>query len=203
MQQTLQHPISCYGIGVHSGKNTQVTLKPAPANTGVLFVRTDVSAVDNKILARYDNVYDTTLSTSIKNLAGIQVSTIEHLMAAIWGCNIDNIIVELDGQEVPIMDGSSKPFLFMIEYAGIKIQNAPKKHLKLLKEVNVADNGCDLFAQPSKNLHVDLSIDFTSPVIGQQKHSLNGKQNFRSEIADSRTFGFLKETRLSTKQRPS
>lgn len=193
MQQTLKNPISCYGIGLHSGNKTQVTLKPAPANTGVIFIRTDISQADNLVAAQYNNVCDTTLSTSIKNLAGTQISTIEHLMAAVWGCGIDNIIIEIDGPEVPIMDGSSKPFVFMIEYTGIKMQNAPKKHLKILKEIGVIDNGCELFASPNKTLSIDLSIDFASPAIGKQQYSLNEKFSFRDEIADSRTFGFLDE----------
>jgi UDP-3-O-[3-hydroxymyristoyl] N-acetylglucosamine deacetylase len=193
MQQTLQNPISCFGIGVHSGNKTQVTLKPAPTNSGVIFVRTDVTQVDNKVYATYNNVCDTTLSTSIKNIAGTQISTIEHLMAAIWGCGIDNIIVEIDGPEVPIMDGSSKPFVFMIEYAGIKEQNLSKKHLQLLKEIHVSDNGCEIFAKPSENFHVDLTIDFASAAIGKQQHSISARQSFRDEIADSRTFGFLHE----------
>ena len=193
MQYTLQNPISCFGIGVHSGNKTQVTLKPAPANNGVTFIRTDISQVDNRVSATYNNVFDTTLSTSIKNIAGTQISTIEHLMAAIWGCNIDNIIVEIDGPEVPIMDGSSKPFVFMIEYAGIKTQNAPKKQLKLLKEIHVFDNDCEIFAKPAENLQIDLTIDFASSAIGKQQHSLNKKANFRTEIANSRTFGFLHE----------
>jgi UDP-3-O-[3-hydroxymyristoyl] N-acetylglucosamine deacetylase len=193
MQQTLQNPISCFGIGVHSGNKTQVTLKPAPTNSGVIFVRTDVTQVDNRVYATYNNVCDTTMSTSIKNIAGTQISTIEHLMAAIWGCGIDNIIVEIDGPEVPIMDGSSKPFVFMIEYAGIKEQNLSKKHLQLLKEIHVSDNGCEIFAKPSENFHVDLTIDFASTAIGKQQHSLSAKHSFRDEIADSRTFGFLHE----------
>ena len=193
MQQTLQNPISCYGIGLHSGNKTQVTLKPAPANTGVVFVRTDISQADNLVTAQYNNVCDTILSTSIRNIAGTQISTIEHLMAAIWGCGIDNIVIEIDGPEVPIMDGSSKPFVFMIEYAGIKMQNAPKKHLKILKDIGVIDNGCELFASPNKTFSIDLSIDFASPAIGKQQCSLNEKLNFRDEIADSRTFGFLNE----------
>ncbi|CAN0586038.1 unnamed protein product [Ectocarpus sp. 12 AP-2014] len=193
MQQTLQNPISCYGIGLHSGNKTQVTLKPAPANTGVVFIRTDISQTDNLVTAQYNNVCDTILSTSIKNFAGTQISTIEHLMAAIWGCGIDNIVIEIDGPEVPIMDGSSKPFVFMIEYAGTKVQNAPKKYLKILKDICVTDNGCELFASPGKKLNIDLSIDFASPAIGKQQYSLNEKQNFRNEVADSRTFGFLDE----------
>lgn len=193
MQYTIQHPISCYGIGLHSGNETQVTLKPAPANMGVVFVRTDVSQIDNKIVALYNNVCDTILSTSIKNDSGARIETIEHLMAAIWGCGIDNIIIEIDGPEVPIMDGSSKPFIFMIECAGIKAQNAKKKHLILTKEISISDNGCDIFAKPSDELQIELTIDFASSAIGKQTHTLGAPGNFRDQIADSRTFGFLHE----------
>ena len=193
MQTTISNPISCYGIGVHSGKKTQVTLKPAKQNTGVVFVRTDVSVVDNQISASYKNVFDTTLSTSIKNLAGIQVSTIEHLMAAIWGSALSNVIVEIDGPEVPIMDGSSQPFVFMIECAGIKTLNTPKKHLKLLKDIQISDNGCEIFASPSDNIHIDLTIDFASSAIGRQQHIFTPESSFIKDIANSRTFGFLQE----------
>ena len=193
MQTTIQNPISCYGIGVHSGKKTQVTLKPAKPGTGVVFVRTDVDTLDNKIQASYCNVFDTTLSTSIKNNAGIQVSTIEHLMAAIWGCSISNIIIEIDGPEVPIMDGSSKPFVFMIECAGKKQQNAAMRFLKLIKEVRVTDNGSEIIAQPSTETYIDLTIDFASPVIGKQQHVFSSNVSFKDEIADSRTFGFVHE----------
>ncbi len=193
MQTTIQNPISCYGIGVHSGEKTQVTLKPAKPGTGVVFVRTDVTAFDNKIQASYCNVFDTTLSTSIRNNAGTQVSTIEHLMAAIWGCSISNIIIEVDGPEVPIMDGSSKPFVFMIECAGRKQQNAPMRYLKLIKEVRVNDGGSEIIARPFGEAYIDLTIDFTSPVIGKQQHVFSSNVSFKDEIADSRTFGFVHE----------
>lgn len=193
MQTTIRTPISCYGIGVHSGKKTQVTLKPAAQNTGVIFIRTDVTSVDNKIYASYDNVFDTTLSTSIKNLANIQISTIEHLMAAIWGCSLTNVIVEIDGPEVPIMDGSSQPFVFMIECAGLKNLNAPTKYLKLLKDIHVFDNGSEIFASPSERPHIDLTIDFASPAIGKQQHIFTHEASFRDDLANSRTFGFLHE----------
>ncbi len=193
MQSTIQNPVSCYGIGVHSGKKTQVTLKPAKPDTGVVFVRTDVTAFDNKIQASYCNVFDTTLSTSIKNNTGTQVSTIEHLMAAIWGCSISNIIIEIDGPEVPIMDGSSKPFVFMIECAGKKQQNVATRFLKLVKEVRVNDGGSEIIARPSMETYVDLTIDFASPVIGKQQHVFSSNVSFKDEIADSRTFGFLHE----------
>ena len=193
MQLTIQNPISCFGIGVHSGNKTQVTLKPANKDVGIVFVRTDVSSVDNKILAHYANVYDTSLSTSIKNNADICVSTIEHLMAAIWGCGIDNLIIEIDGLEVPIMDGSSKPFVFMLECAGLKSLNSPRKHLKLLKEIKVEDSGTEILACPSDDMIIDLTIDFTSKIIGKQKHIFSSENNFKDDIANSRTFGFVQD----------
>src|SRR4051794_23840225 len=110
MQVSILNPVSCYGIGVHSGRTVQLTLKPAKENIGIVFVRTDVQQEINFIEAVYSNVSETALSTTIKNQHNVQVSTVEHLMAALWGLAIDNVIVELDGPEVPIMDGSSKPF---------------------------------------------------------------------------------------------
>ena len=193
MQLTIQNPISCFGIGVHSGNKTQVTLKPASKDVGIIFVRTDVSSVDNRIIANYANVFDTSLSTSIKNNADIYVSTIEHLMAAIWGCGIDNLIIEIDGLEVPIMDGSSKPFVFMLECAGLKYLNAPRKYLKLLKEIKVTDSGSEIFACPSDEMMIDLTIDFTSKIIGKQKHTFSAGNNFKDDIANSRTFGFVQD----------
>lgn len=193
MQHTLQHSISCSGIGIHSGNPTKITLKPAPVNSGIIFIRTDVSQVNNLLFAKYNNVYDTTLSTSIKNTAGIHVTTIEHLMAAMWGCNIDNIIVEINGPEVPIMDGSSKTFVSMIEYAGVRIQQAANKSLKILKEIYVNEHDCEIVATPDIKLNIDLSIDFASSVIGKQQCYIDKKQDFIDNIADSRTFGFLYE----------
>ncbi len=193
MQLTVQNTISCFGIGVHSGKNTQVTLKPAPRDCGIVFIRTDVTKVDNKIYASYSNVFDTRLSSSIKNDANISVSTIEHLMAAIWSCSIDNLIVEIDGPEVPIMDGSSKPFVFMLECAGAKNTNGNKTILKLLKEVKIEDSGSEIVASPADKLSINLTIDFPSKIIGKQNYVFSSETNFKEEIANSRTFGFVHE----------
>lgn len=194
MQQiSLLKPISCYGIGVHSGKLAQLTLKPARENTGIIFVRTDVSGVNNFIEASYCNVSDTTLSTTIKNSSNIQVSTVEHLMAALWGCGVDNAIVEIDGPEVPIMDGSSKPFVFMIECAGKKLQNAPKKYLKILKEIKVSHQDSELFCTPAPYMSVDLTIDFASRAIGKQNLFFSRIESFTENIADARTFGFVED----------
>ena len=166
-QSTIINPISCYGIGVHSGQNIQLTLKPAKPNTGIIFVRTDVQSEINYIAASYLNVADTAMSTNLQN-QHIRVSTIEHLMAALWGCGIDNVIVELDGPEVPIMDGSSKAFVFMIECAGKKLQNVAKKYLKILKKIRVSDQNREIIVSKSKTMHINLTIEFDSKVIGKQ-----------------------------------
>ncbi|MFY9589947.1 UDP-3-O-acyl-N-acetylglucosamine deacetylase [Rickettsia endosymbiont of Halotydeus destructor] len=198
MQISIQKPVSCYGIGVHSGKIAQLTLKPAKEDTGIVFVRTDILTEEtNYIESNYLNVFDTQLSTSIKNSHGVYVSTIEHLMAALWGCGIDNAIIEIDGPEVPIMDGSSKPFVFMIECAGRKLQHTPKKYLKILKEIKVIHKDCELLCSPSSNMTIDLTIDFTSKVIGRQNLIFSGNEpgdnSFKKNIADARTFGFIQD----------
>ncbi len=193
MQATILSPVSCYGVGVHSGKIIELTLKPAPQNSGIVFVRTDIRQEINFIPVNYLNVSDTALSTTIANEHKIHVSTIEHLMAALWGCGIDNLIVEIDGPEVPIMDGSSKPFIFMIEYAGKLLQNAPKKYLKILKEVKAIHKDCEIICTPSTSMMVDLTIDFSSKAIGKQQLIFSDKESFKDNIADARTFGFVHE----------
>ncbi len=194
MQTTIRHPVSCCGIGVHSGRKIQLTLIPASkTNTGIVFVRTDVRDVDNCIPALYSNVLDTALATSIVNDAKVKISTIEHLMAALHGCGIDNLIVEVDGPEIPIMDGSSKPFVFMTEYAGIKYFNVKKKSLKLLKNISVTDKDCEIHASPSDHAMIDLTIDYPSAAIGRQQMTFCDISKFNQEIAPSRTFGFLQD----------
>ncbi len=195
MQTTIQYPVSCYGLGVHSGKRTHLTLKPADKpNTGIVFVRTDVKAVDNIICADYKTVSETMLSTTVSNNANVKVSTIEHLMAALWGCGVDNVIVELDGEEVPIMDGSSRPFVFLLECAGIKLQNAPRKLIKLVKEVSVTYKDAEIFVVPCDHLDIDMSIDFESKAIGKQSlHFSNDTDDFKDAISGARTFGFLSD----------
>lgn len=194
MQQiTLSKPVSCYGIGVHSGKRTQLTIEPAKEDTGIIFIRTDISSENNYIAVKYFNVSDILLSTTISNSNKIQVSTIEHIMAALWGCRIDNAIIKIDGPEVPIMDGSSMPFVFMIECAGTKLQNATKKYLKILKEVTAAHKDCELICSPSDHIKIDLTIDFNSKAIGRQSIVFSKQESFNDNIADARTFGFMKD----------
>jgi UDP-3-O-[3-hydroxymyristoyl] N-acetylglucosamine deacetylase len=193
MQTTIMQPMSCYGIGVHSGQRTQLTLKPAPSNTGIICIRTDVSSVNNVIAATYNNVSETTLSTTIQNDTNIKISTIEHLMAALWGCGIDNVIIELDGPEVPIMDGSSKPFVFLIECAGTKILNAPRKIFKIMKDIHISHNGAEIIVTPHDSFAVNVEIEFASKAIGKQTMGLDDVSFFKEEISSARTFGFMHE----------
>ena len=192
-QTTIQNPISCYGLGVHSGKRTQLTLKPAQKNTGIILVRTDVTSLSNSILASYKNVSDTLLSTTISNDAKVKVSTIEHIMAALWGCGVDNVIIELDGEEVPIMDGSSKPFVFMLECAGIKVLSASRPRLKILKEISVSSKDSRISLNPSDNFSINMTIDFASKAIGRQEMSFASEESFKDLLAGARTFGFMHE----------
>lgn len=198
MQKTISNIMTCQGHGVHSNKSTTVTLKPAPANSGIIFVRTDLTG-DNQIKAHYLNVHDTRLSTTITNKSGAKVSTIEHLMAAIWGSNIDNLIIEIDNEETPIMDGSSKSFVEILKQGGVQAQEAPKKILNLSKTITVEDGDCYITAMPSDQLQLDITIDFDHPAIGKQTHSCTNPENFLVEIANARTFGFIKDLEMLKK----
>ncbi|MCP5369179.1 MAG: UDP-3-O-[3-hydroxymyristoyl] N-acetylglucosamine deacetylase [Rickettsiaceae bacterium] len=198
MQKTISEIIRCSGHGVHSNKTTTLTFKPAPADNGIIFVRTDLSE-DNKIKAHYLNVCDTKLSTTIQNTHNVKVSTIEHLMAALWGNNIDNIIIEIDNEEVPIMDGSSQSFVEIIQQVGIQKQESPKKTLKLLREIQVTEGECKIIAKPSEQLRLEVDIDFAHVAIGKQNHSCTGQEIFLQEIANARTFGFLKDLEMLQK----
>lgn len=192
-QTTIQNPVSCYGIGVHSGKRAQLTLKPAKENTGIVFVRTDVTALCPYISANYASVSETTLCTAISNDAKVKVATIEHLMAAIWGMGIDNLIIELDGEEVPVMDGSSKPFIFMLECAGEKELSAQRRSLKILKEVSFTNKDSEVVISPADSFRINMVIDFESKAIGRQEREFNAQNSFKDDLAAARTFGFIHE----------
>lgn len=198
MQKTILNTTTCQGHGVHSNKTTILTLKPASANSGIIFIRTDLSG-DNQIQAIYSNVRDTRLSTTIANESGAKVSTIEHFMAATWGLGIDNLIVEIDNEEMPIMDGSSQSFIDIIQEAGLQELSAPKKTLKLLKTITVADGDCHITAMPSDKLNLSVTIDFEHPVIGKQTHICAGPEHFLEEVANARTFGFSKDLEMLQK----
>jgi UDP-3-O-[3-hydroxymyristoyl] N-acetylglucosamine deacetylase len=194
-QTTILRPVSCYGIGVHSGKTVQLTLKPAKANAGIVFIRTDIQSQDNYIKADFEKVSETSFCTTISSdNKFFQISTIEHLLAAIWGSGIDNIIIEIDGTEVPIMDGSSKPFVFMLDCAQTKYLKEKRKYLKINKEIIISqDSGSENILTPSTKFSINIDIDFKSKAIGKQSLKYDDRAKFNSEIAGARTFGFIHE----------
>jgi len=191
-QKTLKRPIPCRGVGLHSGAAVTMQLCPAPANHGIRFLRTDVTDRDPWIAARYDRVVDTRLCTVVGNEDGVRVGTIEHLMAALAGCEIDNAVIEIDAAEVPVMDGSSEPFVFLIECAGSVELDAPRRAIEVRKAVTVGDASRGLTLAPAEAFSVDFEIDFDSPVVAHSTldvRLVNG--TFKREIAKARTFGFL------------
>jgi UDP-3-O-[3-hydroxymyristoyl] N-acetylglucosamine deacetylase len=192
-QCTIKHTISCVGKGLHTGKLTSLTLYPAPEETGIKFIRTDIHGQDNVVYARYHNVVRTQLGTTIQNDNQVEVGTIEHLMAALWGAGIDNVIIELDESEVPIMDGSSERFMFMLDCAGIKVQDAPRKYIEILKEVSVQDGDARAVLRPSDHFEIDAEIKFDDALIKSQKYKFSHEGSFKSQISRARTFGFKED----------
>ena len=193
-QRTLKNPIRATGVGLHTGKPIHLTLLPAPANAGIVFRRVDLNPVV-EIVANPYNVGETTLSTClIKD--GVRVSTVEHLMSAMAGLGIDNAVVELNSAEIPIMDGSAGPFVFLLQSAGIQEQDAPKKFLRVKKEVILRDG--DKFASftPFDGFKVNFSIEFDHPVFKDRRPQAEvefSSAAFVKEISRARTFGFMHE----------
>ncbi len=189
LQQTLGGVGRCRGIGLHCGQPVAMTLHPAPPNTGIVFRRTDAGA---EIRARWTSTTESALSTVLSNGEGIQIGTIEHLMAALAGSQVDNAVVELDGPEVPIMDGSAAPFMLTIERAGIVPQDAVRRAFKVLKPVWVSANGASAALLPEHGFSMSFEIDFDNPLIRRQDITLNFEPGtFRAELAPARTFGLL------------
>lgn len=189
MQTTIKSPISFPGYGLHSGHRANVTIRPASAEHGIWFARTDIALGDRMVPARWDAVLRSPLCTKIQNTSGLQVSTVEHIMAALAGCGVHNALIEIDGPEVPILDGSSVPFVRGIMQRGLRQLNAPVRALEILKEVSVTDGEASASLAPATSLQIDFEIDFEDVAIGHQKKSLvmnNG--TFARELCDSRTF---------------
>ena len=191
-QKTLKAAIQCRGVGLHTGARINLVLHPAAPGTGIVFRRRDLGGVE--IAAHWRNIIDSTLCTTIGNDTGVKIATIEHLMAALAGLEIDNAIVELDGPEVPVMDGSAAPFVFLIECAGVVEQVAPRRGIKVLKPVRVGVNGNAASLVPADGFRLSFAIDFASGAIRQQEVSYDlDVENFKHEISRARTFGFLDE----------
>jgi len=191
-QRTLDHEVNCSGIGLHSGKEVHLALKPAPINHGIKFVRKDLP--DNPTIpARFNCVVDTSLATVI-GLDGAIVSTIEHLMACLAGLSVDNVVVELDSYEVPVMDGSAGPFTRMILEAGIREQNAERHFFVLKKPIELKQDGKFVGIYPDTTFKITCNIEFEHRLIRKQSCSIEVVDHiFEREISSARTFGFLHE----------
>lgn len=194
-QRTLKSPICCVGVGLHSGRRVNVTLKPAAAHVGIVFRRTDLG-ID--VPARFDQVSDTRLCTVLASPdhPDIRIATVEHLMAALSACSISNILVELDGPEVPVLDGSSAPWVFLLDCAGSVEQRAPARVVEVLRAVRVQDGKAFAELRPGASgaLEMSMSIAFDAPAIGRQALSLAASgPAIRHELADARTFTLAHE----------
>ncbi len=192
-QHTLLSEISIRGVGIHTGHMVEMVLKPAAPNTGIIFKRVDLPGQPT-VKADVDNVVETTRSTTIE-ANGARVSTIEHLLAALVGCEIDNILIELNGPEVPILDGSAAPFIDVIDKAGTQQQDAPKVYYTLQHNITFVDEAkkVEMVALPYSEYRINTLIDFNSPVLGTQHADLKHISDFKDQIAPCRTFSFFHE----------
>jgi len=189
VQTTLKSAFTLVGAGLHSGRPARLRVVPAPANFGVEFRRIDITDRNNRIPARFDLVNDTQLCTRLCNNVGVEIATVEHLMAALAGCGVHNAVVEIDGPEVPIMDGSADRFVTEILSAGVIELDAPVKVLRILKAVSITDGDAFVELTPSDDFEIEFEIAFADQAIGQQHHSLNMKNgSFARELSNCRTF---------------
>lgn len=194
-QKTITAPVTCKGIGVHSGKEVTLTLRPAVANSGFVFIRTDVSENARRIPARWDTVTDTAMCTKITNSQGVSVSTIEHVVAALAGCGIHNAIIEVDGPEVPIMDGSSSEFVNMIQQASIRQQRKSMRSIKILKTVEVKVGNSTATLKPSEESQFTMYFNANGR-LADQSWSLTyypDHDDFGDLLSSARTFGFYED----------
>jgi UDP-3-O-[3-hydroxymyristoyl] N-acetylglucosamine deacetylase len=193
VEHTLANQIGCTGIGLHTGKPVHLVLKPAAAGTGLLFVRTDLTG-GGRIPARAEWVVDTTLATTLASGAA-RISTVEHLLSALRAMGVDNCTIEVSGPELPIMDGSAAPFIYLIEQAGLRSQRRMRRRLVIRKPIAVREGDRWVRALPSRGFKVSMSVDFDHPAVGHQ--SLDSfvltPERFARDIAPARTFGFLSD----------
>jgi UDP-3-O-[3-hydroxymyristoyl] N-acetylglucosamine deacetylase len=191
-QQTLLSPISCTGVGLHTGKPVTLTLRPAPADTGVVFVNRNGHA-GATLAASVDHLVATELCTAISG-NGFQVKTIEHVLAALAGLNVDNAYVDIDAAEAPVMDGSSAPFVRLIQSAGVAPQNRRRSFLKITRPLEIVDGSRRIRIEPSSTPRITYTIQYDHPLIRTQTYAYEHSAHaFATEIAAARTFGFLQE----------
>ena len=193
-QKTTVAPAIIAGVGVHTGDRVRLAVRPAPVGTGIVFVRTDVTDRDNRIPVSGEAVVDARLNTMIENAAGVRLSTIEHLMAAFSALGVSNAVVEVDGPELPILDGSALQFVQLLDRAGFRRQEAPVRYIEILEPIRVEDGDKSAALLPCDRYEMRFEIDFPTPVIGNQVVDfVVDEETFRSEIMAARTFGFAHE----------
>jgi UDP-3-O-[3-hydroxymyristoyl] N-acetylglucosamine deacetylase len=191
-QKTLKNSIRCRGTALHSGERVAMTFHPAAADTGIVFRRSDRDGA--ALRAHWGRVRESALCTTIDDGDGLSIATIEHVMAALAGLEIDNAVIELDGAEVPVMDGSAAPFVFLLECAGTLDQDAPRRAIEVLKPVRVGDGKKSAALAPGIGLSLNLTIDFAASAIQHQNlHWQFDAESFKTDIAAARTFGFLED----------
>jgi len=187
-QKTVKKPITFSGLGLHSGKLVNICIKPADPNNGIIFKRTDLKD-NNLVIPNFTNVSNTSLNTTISNEFGTEVSTIEHLMGALFGIGVDNAIIEIDNEEVPILDGSAKEFIEKIISIGLKVSDAPIKIIKINKKIEYKDGDRFISIEPSKlSLEIDFKLRYQNKVIGNQRNKVNVYEDNLRDIFNSRTF---------------
>ena len=187
-QKTIKSTISFKGIGLHSGKNVNLTIKPSEPNSGIIFKRIDLK-LNNIVYPNFNNVTNTSLNTTISNEYGVKVSTIEHLMGALFGIGIDNALIEIDNEEVPILDGSAKDFVLKILNTGVKLSSTPIKIIEIKKKVEFHDNQRSITIEPSNlSLNIEFELKYKNSVIGNQKNKVKVYEDDLNQIFNSRTF---------------
>ena len=198
-QKTLKNKINFAGVGLHSGKISKICIKPSEPDTGIVFKRVDIKN-DNLIFPNFSNVSSTSLNTTISNEAGVKVSTIEHLMGALFGLGIDNALIEIDNEEVPILDGSAKEFISKILLVGFEVSNKPIKIIKVNKKVEFVDGERFISIEPSKlSLDIDIELKYKNKIIGNQKNKINIFEDDLNEIFNSRTFCLYEDIEIIKK----
>ena len=199
-QKTIKNPINFNGIGLHSGEIVNCCIKPAEPNSGILFKRVDLKE-NNLIYPNYNNVTNTSLNTTIENEFGVKISTIEHLMGALFGLGIDNALIEIDNEEVPILDGSAKIFIQKIISAGIQTSNSPIKIIKINKEIKYFEGERFITIKPSAlSLNIDFEIKYKNKIIGNQRNKFKVYEDDLTDVYNSRTFCLFEDIELIKKQ---
>ena len=198
-QKTINKKVSFKGIGLHSGCEVNISIQPAEPNFGIVFKRVDLKK-NNLVYPNFVNVTNTSLNTTVENEFGVKVSTIEHLMCALFGLGIDNALIEIDNEEVPILDGSAKDFINQLSFSGFRVSDSPIKIIKINKEITFSEGKRFISIKPSKlNLEIDFEIKYKNKIIGNQKNKVKVYEDDLTNIYNSRTFCLYEDIELIKK----